>query len=61
MPSRRAREMSRSTFWSRWKAGSSLADKAPSVPDAPALDEMPLPALDLDAMKDRYPLLRNAL
>jgi hypothetical protein len=26
-----------------------------------ALDEMEVPALDLDAMKDRYPLLRNAL
>ena len=26
-----------------------------------ALDEMQFPALDLDAMKDRYPLLRNAL
>ena len=38
-----------------------VADEAPSVPDAPALDEMPLPALDLDAMKERYPLLRNAL
>ena len=38
-----------------------VADEAPSAPDAPALDEMPLPALDLDAMKERYPLLRNAL
>ena len=37
------------------------ADEAPSVPDALALDEMQFPALDLDAMKDRYPLLRNAL
>ena len=37
------------------------ADEAPSAPDALALDEMPLPALDLDAMKERYPLLRNAL
>lgn len=38
-----------------------IADKAPSVPDAPALDEMPLQPLDLDTMKERYPLLRNAL
>ncbi|KRQ95081.1 TIGR03809 family protein [Bradyrhizobium valentinum] len=37
------------------------ADNAPSVPDAPALDDMPLPALSLDVMKERYPLLRNAL
>ena len=33
----------------------------PSVPDAPDLDEMPLAALDLDVMQERYPLLRNAL
>ena len=38
-----------------------VADEAPSAPDAPVLDEMPLPALDLDVMKERYPLLRNAL
>ena len=38
-----------------------VADEAPSVPDAPALDEMPLQPLDLDTMKERYPLLRNAL
>ena len=38
-----------------------VADEAPSVPDVLALDEMQFPALDLDAMKDRYPLLRNAL
>ncbi len=38
-----------------------IADEAPSVPDAPALDEMPLQPLDLDTMKQRYPLLRNAL
>jgi uncharacterized repeat protein (TIGR03809 family) len=37
------------------------AVEAPSVPDAPALDEMPLQPLDLDTMKERYPLLRNAL
>ena len=40
-----------------------LADsaEAPSVPDAPALDDLSPPALDLDAIRDRYPLLRNAL
>ena len=38
-----------------------VADEVPSVPDAPALDEMPLPPLSLDTMKERYPLLRNAL
>jgi uncharacterized repeat protein (TIGR03809 family) len=38
-----------------------VADEAPSVPDAPALDEMPLPPLSLDTMKERYPLLRNAM
>jgi uncharacterized repeat protein (TIGR03809 family) len=35
--------------------------EVPSVPDAPGLDDMPLPALSLDSMKERYPLLRNAL
>ena len=40
-----------------------LADSAhaPSVSDAPALDDSPLHALDLDVMQERYPLLRNAL
>jgi uncharacterized repeat protein (TIGR03809 family) len=38
-----------------------VADDAPSVHGAPALDEMPLQPLDLDTMKQRYPLLRNAL
>jgi uncharacterized repeat protein (TIGR03809 family) len=40
-----------------------LADsaEAPSVPDAPALDDPNLPSLDLDVMQERYPLLRNAL
>ena len=40
-----------------------LADsaEAPSVSDAPRLDEFPPPTLDLDVMQDRYPLLRNAL
>lgn len=35
--------------------------EAPSVPDAPGLDEFPPPSLDLDVMQERYPLLRNAL
>ena len=40
-----------------------LADsaEAPSVPDAPALDDPALPTLDLDVIQQRYPLLRNAL
>jgi uncharacterized repeat protein (TIGR03809 family) len=40
-----------------------LADSAdaPSVRDAPALDDLTLPSLDLDVMQERYPLLRNAL
>ena len=38
-----------------------VTEEVASVPDVLALDEMEMPALDLDAMKDRYPLLRNAL
>jgi uncharacterized repeat protein (TIGR03809 family) len=40
-----------------------LADSAvaPSVPDAPALDDLTLPSLAHDAIQERYPLLRNAL
>ena len=38
-----------------------IANEAPSAPDGLALDEMQFPALDLDSMKERYPLLRNAL
>jgi uncharacterized repeat protein (TIGR03809 family) len=38
-----------------------VAAEAPSVPDAPALDDVPAPALDLSVMKERYPLLRNML
>jgi uncharacterized repeat protein (TIGR03809 family) len=37
------------------------ANEAPSVSDVLVLDEMQFPALDLDSMKERYPLLRNAL
>lgn len=35
--------------------------EAPSGPDAPRLDDLPPPSLDLDLMQTRYPLLRNAL
>jgi uncharacterized repeat protein (TIGR03809 family) len=38
-----------------------VAAEVPSVPDAPALDDTSMPALSLDSMKERYPLLRNAL
>lgn len=38
-----------------------VVDEAPPVADPLALDEISFPALDLDAMKERYPLLRNAL
>jgi hypothetical protein len=38
-----------------------VAEEAPSASDVLTLDEIQFPALDLDAMKDRYPLLRNAL
>jgi hypothetical protein len=38
-----------------------VADEAPSVPDGLGLEDMQFPPLDLDAMKERYPLLRNAL
>src|SRR5689334_5517238 len=34
---------------------------APSVSDAPDLDDLPSPPLDLDGIETRYPLLRNAL
>ena len=37
------------------------ADEARSAPDGLGLDDMQFPALELDAMKERYPLLRNAL
>jgi uncharacterized repeat protein (TIGR03809 family) len=33
----------------------------PSISDAPDMDDIPLPGLDLDVMQERYPLLRNAL
>jgi uncharacterized repeat protein (TIGR03809 family) len=37
------------------------ADEAPSAPEAPTVDQAVLPTLDLDVMKQRYPLLRHAL
>ncbi|MEP6838757.1 MAG: TIGR03809 family protein [Bradyrhizobium sp.] len=37
------------------------SDEAPSVTDAPDLDDMTMQPLDLDLMQRRYPLLRNAL
>ena len=36
-------------------------DETPSVSDAPDLDDMPLPPLELDSIRQRYPLLHNAL
>jgi hypothetical protein len=38
-----------------------VSDEAPSAPamDAPALEDVPVPTLD--AIEQRYPLLRNAL
>jgi uncharacterized repeat protein (TIGR03809 family) len=35
--------------------------EAPSVPDAPGLDDLAPPPLDLDAVQERYPALRNAM
>ena len=35
--------------------------EAPPVPDAPHLDDLSPPLLDLDVIQERYPLLRNAL
>ncbi len=36
-------------------------EEMPSVSDAPDLDDMTLPPLDLDSIQRRYPLLHNAL
>jgi uncharacterized repeat protein (TIGR03809 family) len=36
-------------------------DEASSASDAPDLDDMTLPPLDLDSIQQRYPLLHNAL
>ncbi len=38
-----------------------LADEAPAAPDRDALDETVALTLDIVAMQERYPLLRNAL
>ena len=38
-----------------------VAEEAPSAPNAPVLHKMPRPAPRLDVMKERYPLLRNAM
>ena len=38
-----------------------VASEAPSVPDAHALEETAFPAIDFDAIKQRYPALRNVL
>jgi hypothetical protein len=35
--------------------------QAPSVPDAPQLDDLPPASLNIEVMQERYPLLRNAL
>jgi len=40
---------------------SKLAEEARSMPDVLDLDDIQFPTLDLDAVKERYPLLRNAL
>jgi uncharacterized repeat protein (TIGR03809 family) len=39
----------------------SASADAPAAAAPPAVNEMPLPVLDLVAMQKRYPLLRNAL
>ena len=36
-------------------------DQTSSVSDAPDLDDMTLPPLNLDRIRERYPLLHNAL
>ena len=48
-------------FRSRWRASSLLPKRRRPRPNAPALDKMPPPALELDAMRSAIPLLRNAL
>ena len=35
--------------------------EAPTIPDAPRLDDIPPASLDIEVMQERYPLLRNAL
>jgi hypothetical protein len=38
-----------------------LADQAPAAPEADALEQTVALALDIAAIQERYPLLRNAL
>ena len=38
-----------------------VAEEAPSAPSAAVVHQMPPPARRLDVMKERYPLLRNAM
>jgi uncharacterized repeat protein (TIGR03809 family) len=38
-----------------------VAEEAQPAPNVPVLYKMPPPALKLDVMKERYPLLRNAM
>ena len=38
-----------------------VAEEAPPAPNVAVLHQMPPPALKLDVMKERYPLLRNAM
>jgi len=38
-----------------------VAEEAPPAPNVPVLHKMPPPTLKLDVMKERYPLLRNAM
>jgi uncharacterized repeat protein (TIGR03809 family) len=37
------------------------AEQAPPVPSVAVVHQMPLPARKLDAVRERYPLLRNAM
>jgi len=38
-----------------------VVEQAPSAPSGAVVHQMPLPARKLDVMKERYPLLRNAM
>ena len=48
-------------FRSRVESQLVVAEEAPPAPNVPVLHKMPPPALKLDVMKERYPLLRNAM
>jgi len=43
------------------ETAAAVLDEPPAVTDAPPLEMPAMPALDLDAIQARYPLLRNAL